>query len=101
MDILFFMGLVTPLIQFCRVISSGMVESSSSQSSKTFPWSFLVVYERPLYFPFNVTLIIQYAIYIIFLKTLCLHHHGPRYFNYSYFCMMCGFEKLGLVDHQN
>ena len=28
-----------------------------------------------------------------------LHHHGPRYFNFSYFCTtMCGFEKLGLVD---
>ena len=28
----------------------------------------------------------------------CFHHHGPRYFNFSYFCTMCGFEKLGLVD---
>ena len=27
-----------------------------------------------------------------------LHHHGPRYFNFSYFCSMCGLEKLGLVD---
>ena len=27
-----------------------------------------------------------------------LHHHGPRYFNFSYFCTMCGLEKLGLVD---
>ena len=27
-----------------------------------------------------------------------LHHDGPRYFNFSYFCMMCGLEKLGLVD---
>ena len=26
-----------------------------------------------------------------------LHHHGPRYFNFSYFCTMCGLEKLGLV----
>ena len=27
------------------------------------------------------------------------HHHGPRYFNFPYFCTMCGFEKqLGLVD---
>ena len=26
------------------------------------------------------------------------HHHGPRYFNYSYFCTVCGLEKLGLVD---
>ena len=25
-----------------------------------------------------------------------LHHHGPRYFNISYFCTMCGLEKLGL-----
>ena len=27
-----------------------------------------------------------------------LHHHGPRYFNFPHFCMMCGLEKLGLVD---
>ena len=29
-----------------------------------------------------------------------LHHHGPRYFKFSYFCRatMCGLEKLGLVD---
>ena len=27
-----------------------------------------------------------------------LHHHGPRYFNFSYFCTMCGLEKLGLID---
>ena len=27
-----------------------------------------------------------------------LHHHGPRYFNFSYFCTMCGLEELGLVD---
>ena len=27
-----------------------------------------------------------------------LHHHGPRYFNFLYFCTMCGLEKLGLVD---
>ena len=27
-----------------------------------------------------------------------LHHHGPRYFNFSYFCTMCGLEKLRLVD---
>ena len=27
-----------------------------------------------------------------------LHHHGPRYFNFPYFCMMYGLEKLGLVD---
>ena len=27
-----------------------------------------------------------------------LHHHGPRYFNFPYFCVMCGLEKLGLVD---
>ena len=26
------------------------------------------------------------------------HHHGPRYFNFSYFYMTCGLEKLGLVD---
>ena len=26
-----------------------------------------------------------------------LHHHVPRYFNFSYFCMY-GLEKLGLVD---
>ena len=66
------MGLVTPLIQFCRVISSGMVQPSCSQSSETFFWYFLVVYGRPLCFPFNVTLIVQYALYIIFLKALHL-----------------------------
>ena len=27
-----------------------------------------------------------------------LHLHGPRYFNFPYFCTMCGLEKLGLVD---
>ena len=27
-----------------------------------------------------------------------LHHRGPRYFHFSYFCTMCGLEKLGLVD---
>ena len=27
-----------------------------------------------------------------------LHHHGPRYFNFLYFCTMCGLEKLGIVD---
>ena len=27
-----------------------------------------------------------------------LHHHGPRYFNFPYFCTLCGLEKLGLVD---
>ena len=27
-----------------------------------------------------------------------LHHHGPRYSNFSYFCTMRGLEKLGLVD---
>ena len=27
-----------------------------------------------------------------------LHHHGAQYFNFPYFCMMCGLEKLGLVD---
>ena len=27
-----------------------------------------------------------------------LHHHGPRYFHFPYFCTMCGLEKLGLVD---
>ena len=26
------------------------------------------------------------------------HHHRPRYFDFSYFCTMCGAEKLGLVD---
>ena len=26
------------------------------------------------------------------------HHHGPRYFNFPYFCALCGLEKLGLVD---
>ena len=27
-----------------------------------------------------------------------LHRHGHRYFNCPSFCMMCGLEKLGLVD---
>ena len=27
-----------------------------------------------------------------------LHHRGLRHFNFPYFCMMCGLEKLGLVD---
>ena len=27
-----------------------------------------------------------------------LHHHKPRYFNFPYFCTVCGLEKLGLVD---
>ena len=27
-----------------------------------------------------------------------LHHHGPLYFIFSYFCTMCGLEKLELVD---
>ena len=26
------------------------------------------------------------------------HHHGPRYFNFPYFCTICGLEELGLVD---
>ena len=25
------------------------------------------------------------------------YHHGPRYFNFPYFCTMCSLEKLGLV----
>ena len=27
-----------------------------------------------------------------------LHHHGPRYFDFPYFCTMCSLEKLGPVD---
>ena len=27
-----------------------------------------------------------------------LHHHGPRYFNFPYFCTMYDLEKLGTVD---
>ena len=27
-----------------------------------------------------------------------LHHHGPRYFNFPYFCKMWCLEKLGIVD---
>ena len=27
-----------------------------------------------------------------------LHHHGPRYFDFSFFCTMCGLEKLGLLN---
>ena len=26
------------------------------------------------------------------------HHNGPRYFNFTYFCIRCGREKLGLVN---
>ena len=26
-----------------------------------------------------------------------LHHHGPRYFIFPYFCTMCGLEKLGIL----
>ena len=26
-----------------------------------------------------------------------LHHHGPRYFIFPYFCTMCGLEKLGTL----
>ena len=27
-----------------------------------------------------------------------LHHHGPPYLNFAYFCTMCGLEKLGVLD---
>ena len=27
-----------------------------------------------------------------------LHHHGPRYFNFTHFCTMCRLEKRGIVD---
>ena len=27
-----------------------------------------------------------------------LHHHGPRYLSFPYFCTVCGLKKLGLVD---
>ena len=27
-----------------------------------------------------------------------LHHPRPRYFNFLYFCMTCGLEKLRLAD---
>ena len=27
-----------------------------------------------------------------------LHHHGPRYFNFPYFCTMYGIMRLGFVD---
>ena len=27
-----------------------------------------------------------------------LHHHGPRYFIFSYFCTTCGLKKLRFVD---
>ena len=30
--------------------------------------------------------------------TRSLHHHGPRYFNFPYLSITCGFEKLRLVD---
>ena len=28
-----------------------------------------------------------------------LYHHGPRYFNFPYFCMTCGLEKLGFDEN--
>ena len=28
------------------------------------------------------------------------HHHGPRYFNFPYFCTMYGLEKLGIIVDQ-
>ena len=31
-------------------------------------------------------------------STQSLHHHGPRYFIFSYFSTTCGLENLGLVD---
>ena len=31
-----------------------------------------------------------------------LNHHGPRYFNFPYFCIIiCGLERLGLLVDQN
>ena len=27
-----------------------------------------------------------------------LHRHGPRYYNFPCFCMICGLEKLDLGD---
>ena len=30
-----------------------------------------------------------------------LHHHGPRYFNFPYFCTMCSLDKLGIVALDN
>ena len=30
-----------------------------------------------------------------------LHHHGPRYFNFPYFCTMCGLEKLVIKSSWN
>ena len=30
-----------------------------------------------------------------------LHHHGPRYFKFPYFCTMCGLEQPGLLVDQN
>ena len=41
MELRFFMEPVTPFIQLCSVISSGMVEPSCVQSAKTFFWSFM------------------------------------------------------------
>ena len=74
MELLFFMGLVTPLIQFCRVISSGMVEPSRSQSSLDEyclicrVLSSLGVYRRPYVSP-NAPMFIQY--YVIHVSTSC------------------------------
>ena len=60
---MFLDGVCHSAIHFGRVISSRMVEPSRSQS-------FLVVYGRPVCFPFNASLLIQYALYIISLETL-------------------------------
>ena len=67
-------GVVTPLIQLCRVISSRTVEPYRCQSflgeycliCRVF--SSLGVYRRRCVSLFNVTLLIQYVIYIIFLR---------------------------------
>ena len=57
------MGLVTPFIQFCRVVSSGMVEPSRSQYfMRRVPW---VVLTSHCVSP-DIMLIIQNALYIIF-----------------------------------
>ena len=63
------MGLVIPFTQFCRVILPGMADPSCSQSSKALFWYFLAPRCVSI---FNVTLIVHYVLYIIFLKTLHL-----------------------------
>ena len=57
------MELVSPPIHFGRVILYVWNSHTRSQASKAF---FLIVYGRPLCFPFDVTLLVRYVLSIIF-----------------------------------